>query len=76
MTFKEYLAQRRKRRTPTGDFVNDAIHDDDFPDVQSWGEVRRYLEAIPGYTVPPHVIALGYKVWRSYRRSLRRREAA
>jgi hypothetical protein len=43
-TFIEHLRSLRDTDTPTGDFVTDALQDPDFPPVNTWLDLRRYLE--------------------------------
>ena len=45
MTFNEYLAKRRPSYDARGDFVRLALADSSMPDVNSWIELRQYLDA-------------------------------
>ena len=63
MSFKSYLARRRTTETPAGDFVEDARRDRRMPDVQSWKELKRYLE---GQRVDYMVMDAARTVWASY----------
>lgn len=69
MTFREYIAVRRIGDNPQGDFIEDARHDRHFPDVQSWRELRSYLE---NRGACAEAVAAGRLVWQTYRAALRR----
>lgn len=69
MTFLEYIKRRRCGDNPQGDFVEDARRDQRFPDVQSWPELKRYLEARGACE---EAVAAARAVWQGYRAALRR----
>ncbi|WP_293677654.1 hypothetical protein [uncultured Phenylobacterium sp.] len=68
MTFREYIKARRITDTPAGEFTKDARADGRLRDVQSWPELRRYLQK-SGAT--PAAIAAGHIVWKGYRAALK-----
>lgn len=70
MTFKEYLASRRKTDTPAGDFAEDARRDSRLPDATTWEELRSYIERRAGRNVEA-VREAGYAVWRGYQIKMR-----
>lgn len=68
MSFIRYLKERRITDTPAGDFTKDARDDSGMPDVQSWPELRRYLERSGAI---PAAIQSGHRVWAAYRAKMR-----
>ena len=70
LTFKKYLASRRMTNRQAGDFTKDARADRDFPDVNSWEELRAYLARKAQFGAVEEVIAAGQEVWRSYQRAI------
>jgi uncharacterized protein YozE (UPF0346 family) len=42
-TFHQYMQTRRRTKTTMGDFVEDAVHDKQLPDAQTWDELESYL---------------------------------
>ncbi|QPQ55096.1 hypothetical protein IC614_00245 [Allosphingosinicella flava] len=44
MSFRDYISNRQARGNPQGDFVRDAKLDPNLPDVESWAQLRAYLE--------------------------------
>lgn len=69
MTFREYIARRRCSDNLQGDFVGDARRDRQFPDVQSWQELARYLYRRGACE---EAVEAARKVWQGYRAALRR----
>lgn len=74
MTFNEYIAKRRITDTPAGDFTKDARSDRNFPEMQTWAELKSYLDQKVTGSHKPLVIAAGREVWQAYVRQ--RRKAA
>ncbi len=73
MTFRDYIAQRRCGDNPQGDFVEDARRDRNFPDVQSWPELKSYLL---GKRACEEAVEAAHTVWQGYRAALRRQAEA
>lgn len=73
MTFREYIAGRPCRDNPQGDFVGDVRRDRNFPDVQSWPELKRYLARRGACE---EAVAAARVVWQGYRAALRRQAGA
>lgn len=73
MTFREYIAHRRKGDNPQGDFIGDARRDPRFPDVQSWPDLRLHLASRGACE---EVVAAARLVWQGYRAALRRQAGA
>lgn len=71
MTFKEYITNRLVRDNRQGDFVLDARADSGLSDVQTWPELRSYLECSD---TSYEDIAAGYLVWQSYQAKIKRAE--
>jgi hypothetical protein len=71
MTFREYLAGRRKTDTPNGTFTSDALGDKSLPDVQSWEELRTYIRN-KRYNVHQDVLDAARNVWRAYEKARER----
>lgn len=70
MTFKEYLKTRRITDTPAGDFTADARSDERMPDVNSWQELRAYLERTVGNGMIDKVLDAARPVWAAYQARL------
>lgn len=73
MTFKEYLRSRRITDTPAGDFTADARGDGRMPDINSWPELRDYLNRHVSGGTRGEVLRAARKVWSGYQAKLRRR---
>ena len=71
MTFKEYIANRQVHDNRQGDFVIDARADPELPDVQTWPELRSYLECSDASYDD---IEAGHLVWQSYQAKIKRAE--
>jgi len=71
MTFKEYIAHRQVRDNQQGDFVLDARADSGLSDVQTWPELRSYLESCDASYED---IEVGHLVWQSYQAKIKRAE--
>ena len=69
MTFKEYIANRQVHDNRQGDFVIDARADPELPDVQTWPELRSYLEC---GDASYEDIEAGNSVWQSYQAKIKR----
>lgn len=65
MTFREYLAGRRKTDSIYGDFIADALGDRSLPDVQLWEELRSYLRT-RRRGMDDDVLAAARTVWSRY----------
>ena len=61
--FKDYLKEQQPADTPEGDFIEDALRSRDFPDVNSFDELERYLRRCGAI---PEAIAAARIVWREY----------
>lgn len=68
MSFREYVAQRRMTRTPSGDFVGDAKQDPGLPDAKTWTELETYLRTKGAI---PDAMAAAKAVWQGYLASQR-----
>lgn len=71
MKFKEYLKSRRITDTPQDDFTSDARSDRDMPEVETWGELRTYLEGRVGSGMIDKVLDAARPVWAAYQAKLR-----
>lgn len=72
MTFKEYLSKRQARDNMQGDVVKDARSDSGMPDVESWDELKTYLEQkVADFAA----IEAAQLVWSAYQTKLRKAHA-
>lgn len=73
MTFRDYIARRRRGDNPQGDFVEDARRDPRFPDVQSWLDLKHYLQSRGACE---EAVVAARAVWQGYRGAMRRQAGA
>jgi hypothetical protein len=73
ISFRDYLVGRRQAFTAQGAFVQYAVKDGEFPDIESWPQLQSYL--LQKGVSPPTVIA-AEAVWQSYLKVARRSAAS
>lgn len=72
MSFREYVTTRKVGDNPAGDFITDARADSNFPDAQTWPDLKEYL-ARKGAS--SEAVRSGQIVWKSYMNMQRKTEA-
>jgi myosin-crossreactive antigen len=68
--FIHYVWARRITDTPAGDLTVDIKRDRNFPHIESWPQLKRYLEHVS--EVPTEVVKAGRQVWQGYQAWLKK----